>query len=593
MLASIGSALLLLPASPSTVLISALSMGAPLISLAPAQAQSEEAVAKVAQAITVRIEGATQGSGVLVKRVGNRYTVLTAWHVVSGQNPGEELSVYTSDGRQHPVEAGSIRRVGDIDLGELTFSSTIDYQLAKSGNTSDLRIGAPVYVSGYPSSTSAIPSRIFRFLRGAIINNASERLPGGYQLLYDNSTLPGMSGGSVLNINGHLVGLHGQGETDAKLTEVFGVAVKTNTNQGIPISSYTNWVGRSDRSQPSDISAGIIQRESTVGEGFKRTDLSNSSNSITGFATPKQMALYTRIGAVNTCISRAAGLSFEQAVGVAGETIAQLILGQHKGLIQEVGSKALTIEELRRGAINSSVLGAAEFCPKEVPADVMRKVNEAIKRQGAGGSASLHSPIPTGSAHFHSSNSLSKIKPDEPIAIEGLSSDNSYVLPRQFRSLPSWEIAVTTSVAGGESDSASMGILHEPVIAFPIYPRSTSDSTHMFGDSSQSHVVALAATPIEMGLYTRIGTVNFCILRAAGIDFEKSVGIAGETIAQLLLFKHKGEIQQVGSKALTIKELRRGAFNSAVIGGAEICPKEVPADVMKKVQDAIRKQSAT
>lgn len=103
---------------------------------------------------------------------------------------------------------------------------------------------------------------------------------------------------------------------------------------------------------------------------------------------------------------------------------------------------------------------------------------------------------------------------------------------------------------------------------------------------------AAPATPAEMGLYTRIGAVNVCISRAAGIDFEKSVGIAGETIAQLILGQHKGEIQQVGTKALTIEELRRGAINSAVLGAAEICPKEVPADVMKKVQDAIKQQGA-
>ncbi|KEF41800.1 MAG: cAMP phosphodiesterase [Cyanobium sp. CACIAM 14] len=104
---------------------------------------------------------------------------------------------------------------------------------------------------------------------------------------------------------------------------------------------------------------------------------------------------------------------------------------------------------------------------------------------------------------------------------------------------------------------------------------------------------AAPATPAEMGLYTRIAAVNVCISRTAGIDFDKAVGIAGETIAQLLLGQHKGEIQQVGSKALTIEELRRGSINSAVLGAAEICPKEVPADVMKKVQDALKQQGGS
>jgi hypothetical protein len=66
-------------------------------------------------------------------------------------------------------------------------------------------------------------------------------------------------------------------------------------------------------------------------------------------------------------------------VGIAGETIAQLIQGQHGGLIAQVGPKPLSIDDLRKGSINSAVLGAAEICPREVPADVMAKVQAALK----------------------------------------------------------------------------------------------------------------------------------------------------------------------------------------------------------------------
>ncbi len=44
-----------------------------------------------------------------------------------------------------------------------------------------------------------------------------------------------------------------------------------------------------------------------------------------------------------------------------------------------MGNKPLSIEELRRGSINSAVLGAVEVCPNEVPADVKAKVEEAVK----------------------------------------------------------------------------------------------------------------------------------------------------------------------------------------------------------------------
>lgn len=101
-------------------------------------------------------------------------------------------------------------------------------------------------------------------------------------------------------------------------------------------------------------------------------------------ATEAEMSLYTRIAAVNVCISRSAKVEFDTSVGIAGETIAQVIQGVHGGLIQQVGTKPLTIEEIRRGSTNSAVIGAVEICPNEVPAEVVKRVQDAIK-EGNGG----------------------------------------------------------------------------------------------------------------------------------------------------------------------------------------------------------------
>ncbi len=227
------------------LLLGAVASTAVVVSQVPAQAQSAEAVAQIAQAITVRIEGATQGSGVLVKREGNRYTVLTAWHVVSGQRAGEELDIYTPDGQRHSVEPGSIQRLGQVDMAVLSFVSSGSYELARVGDVGSVKSGGPIYVSGFPLSTSSVPSRIFRFLKGDVIANATVAIPNGYQLLYSNPTLPGMSGGAVLNGQGQLVGIHGQGETDINLTEQQGVAVKTGTNQAVPTTYYNQLLSNS------------------------------------------------------------------------------------------------------------------------------------------------------------------------------------------------------------------------------------------------------------------------------------------------------------------------------------------------------------
>ena len=240
-LPALVSALLLPVASPllmGTAVVSATL----LVSQAPAEAQSAEAVAKVAQAITVRIEGATQGSGVLVKRDGNRYTVLTAWHVVSGQRSGEELDIYTPEGQRHQLEQGSIKRLGDVDMAVLTFASSSSYEVASVGDVKGVSSGSSIYVSGYPLPTSAVPSRIFRFLKGDVIANASVAIPNGYQVLYSNPTLPGMSGGGVLNAQGQLVGIHASAERADQISESSGKAVATGVNQGVPISYYKQFV---------------------------------------------------------------------------------------------------------------------------------------------------------------------------------------------------------------------------------------------------------------------------------------------------------------------------------------------------------------
>jgi hypothetical protein len=100
------------------------------------------------------------------------------------------------------------------------------------------------------------------------------------------------------------------------------------------------------------------------------------------------------------------------------------------------------------------------------------------------------------------------------------------------------------------------------------------------------------ANDAEMGLYSRIAAVNACIARAAGVDFDKAVGIAGETIAQLIHGEHGNAIAQLGGQPLTDAELRKGAINSAVLGAAEICPKQVPAEVMQRVQEAIKQANS-
>jgi tetratricopeptide (TPR) repeat protein len=198
------------------------------------QTLNTEAIARIAQGITVRIEGATQGSGVLVKRDGNRYTVLTAWHVVSGQRSSEELAITTVDGKLHQVEKGSIRRIGNVDLSTLTFISTDTYRLAEIQRSRTVSRGSPLTVSGFPSARHTSIS----INKGFAVANTELGIDNGYQLIYTTDTVAGMSGGPVLNSQGQLIAIHGRGEIDIFASSLKSNTIKTGANQGIPIDHY-------------------------------------------------------------------------------------------------------------------------------------------------------------------------------------------------------------------------------------------------------------------------------------------------------------------------------------------------------------------
>ena len=218
------------------------STAAILLSAPKAQAKDVSEIAEIAKEITVRIEGATQGSGVLVKKEGNSYTVITAWHVLQENLPGEEVAIITSDGKEHLWESKSLQRLGKVDMAVLTFTSKKSYKTATIGEVESVNSGNPIFVSGFPLPSSSVNHPIWRFLDGKVVANANIEITDGYQLLYSNPTLPGMSGGSVLNKEGELVGIHGRSERDDQRSDKEGKAISTGINQAVPINFYSQFM---------------------------------------------------------------------------------------------------------------------------------------------------------------------------------------------------------------------------------------------------------------------------------------------------------------------------------------------------------------
>lgn len=204
------------------------------------QALSAVEVSKLAKNVAVRISSpAGIGSGVIVKREGNTYSVATAAHVVNLPNT---YDLQTPDKRIHKVNASSIQKLKDVDLAVVQFTSNKTYAVAKMGNANQVPEGTSIYVAGFPAQTLALTESIYNFTEGKVTANATQPLADGYALVYSNSTLPGMSGGPVLDDQGRLIAIHGRADTatiqpqDQETNP--DIYIKTGFNLGIPINTF-------------------------------------------------------------------------------------------------------------------------------------------------------------------------------------------------------------------------------------------------------------------------------------------------------------------------------------------------------------------
>jgi tetratricopeptide (TPR) repeat protein len=236
--------------SSSRFLTAAL-MGMNLAIVQPASAaKSVSEVRNIVKAVTVKIQlqsNKSNGSGVIINKKGDLYTLVTNRHVVCGSRlcdslPSQEkYSLVLADGQQYPVTASSIKLLGNgLDLAIMQFRSTRNYSVAKVAGSGSLKATDNVYTSGFPADSESNNSPGFFFDRGRTIAVVNKRLTddnGGYTIIYDAPTQPGMSGGGVFDVNGELVAIHGRGDRYQENTGVdqYRINTKIGLNRGIPV----------------------------------------------------------------------------------------------------------------------------------------------------------------------------------------------------------------------------------------------------------------------------------------------------------------------------------------------------------------------
>jgi tetratricopeptide (TPR) repeat protein len=225
-----------------------------------AQALDKGSLEKLAKQYTVRIRSgnADSGSGFIIKRVGNRYTVATAFHVMHalGQDEMKCSFVKMHDGEIYSIPKNQIKLLKKNDLAIFEFESPKDYPVAQLSDyqypllanrdyqnsaseskvlTTNKQVNRKefyVFTAGYPNlkppngnmDCGAQPSDhfvanepfvmnsgILMDASGTSISNPEVRV-NNYEMIYSNITAVGMSGGPVIDPNGRVVGMHGRAD---------------------------------------------------------------------------------------------------------------------------------------------------------------------------------------------------------------------------------------------------------------------------------------------------------------------------------------------------------------------------------------------
>ncbi len=179
---------------------------------------------------------AGQGSGVIVKHVGNTYTILTAAHVVNNLR-SSPLTITTPDLQPHPIDPSQVKLADNsLDLASITFQSDRNYTVAQLGDSRPVTRGQRIFVAGFQAKS-------LKFAPGTIVAIGHQPHAHGYGIVLGSATiLPGMSGGGLFDTAGSLIGINGRsvGTTTANATpNRYGERVKPVSGLAIPINTFT------------------------------------------------------------------------------------------------------------------------------------------------------------------------------------------------------------------------------------------------------------------------------------------------------------------------------------------------------------------
>ena len=99
----------------------------------------------------------------------------------------------------------------------------------------------------------------------------------------------------------------------------------------------------------------------------------------------------------------------------------------------------------------------------------------------------------------------------------------------------------------------------------------------------------IAASEKDIFLYRQMGASYLCIASKAEVDFNKGLGIASATFANVIIGKHGGAIKELGKEKLDNKRLYNAGTFQIVGSALNICPESIPKNIKDDYEKRLKK----
>ena len=126
------------------------------------------------------------------------------------------------------------------------------------------------------------------------------------------------------------------------------------------------------------------------------------------------------------------------------------------------------------------------------------------------------------------------------------------------------------------------------LLTLPIFLCLTFFDITIFNKELKANKNSQAATETDLFLYRQMGASYLCIATNAEVDFEKGLGIASATFANVILGKHEGLIEEFGTEKLDQKRLYNAGTFQIVSSALNICPENIPKEVKNSYEERLK-----